>query len=150
MMSILKNTHTKSFIAVIALVSIWINFSEVIRYFIWVMPATKSYFPHDDRVADMDLGIFLIWGLWDTLLTTVLVIITYLTIKVLGNSILNVVRSALLVWATIFVIFWVASANMGLSDWNILWVTLPLSLIEMMVGAYFTSILLVKFQHIKP
>ncbi|WP_437373925.1 hypothetical protein, partial [Maribacter litoralis] len=120
----------KHFIIITLLTSIWINISEVFRYFVFVMPRVKLFFEDKQGVANMDLGIFAIWGFWDTLLTGVLVFVFWLYSKVFGNSNRSVLISGTLVWSAVFVIFWIATANMGLSEWKILWITLPLSWLE--------------------
>ncbi|TSE08951.1 hypothetical protein FOF46_10800 [Aquimarina algiphila] len=84
----------------------------------------------------MDVGIFSIWGLWDTLLTAVLVFTFWLYTQTFENTLKSVLIAGTIVWLAVFVIFWVATANMGLSDWNILLITLPLSWLEMIVGAW--------------
>lgn len=137
----------KHFVIITLLVSIWINISEVFRYFVLVMPRVKSFLDDIQGVADMDLGIFAIWGLWDTLLTGVLVFVFWLYSRVFGNSNRSVLISGTIVWFAIFVIFWVATANMGLSEWGILWITLPLSWLEMVVGAWITSKLYKKYKN---
>lgn len=136
------NTSTinwKQFIIITLITSIWINASEVFRYFVFVMERTKAFFPNQEGVAEMNLGIFSIWGFWDTLLTAVMVFVFWLCTNVFGNNIRTILLSATFVWAAVFVIFWVATANMGLADWNILWITLPLSWIELIIGAWIVS-----------
>lgn len=131
--------NIKQFVIITLIVSIWINVSEVFRYFVFVMPRVKSFFQNRPGIAEMDLSIFSIWGLWDTLLTAVLVFIFWLYAKSFGNNFTSVLVSALLVWLAVFVIFWVATANMGLSTWNTLFITLSLSFFEMVVGAWIAS-----------
>ncbi|WP_205728954.1 hypothetical protein [Flagellimonas onchidii] len=103
------------------------------------MPRVKSFFGNQYGIAEMDLGVFSIWGFWDTLLTAVLIFIFWLYAKSFGNNNKSVLVSSTLVWVSVFVIFWVATANMGLSNWKILLITLPLSLLEMIVGAWIAS-----------
>jgi len=133
------NFNLKQFVLITLIVSIWINLSEVFRYFVLVMPRVKSFFQDMSGVAEMDLGIFTIWGFWDTLLTGVLVFTFWLFAKSFGNNRRSVFVSGTIVWLAVFVIFWVATANMGLSSWQILLITLPLSLLEMVVGAWIAS-----------
>lgn len=128
--------NLKQFVIITLITSIWVNISEVFRYFILVMPKVKSFFENRTGVADMDWGIFTIWGLWDTLLTSVLVFVFWLYAKSYGFNLKSALVSGTIVWSSVFVIFWVATANMGLSDWNIMLITLPLSWLEMFVGAW--------------
>lgn len=129
----------KQFIIVTLLVSIWINISEVFRYFVLVRPRVKAFFTEREGIADINLGIFTIWGFWDTLLTVILVLVFWLYAKAYGNNSKSIFTSALIVWFAVFVIFWVATANMGLSNWDILLITLPLSLLEMVIGTWLAS-----------
>jgi len=131
--------NVKQFAIITLIVSIWINISEVFRYFLLVMPRVKAFFPNKSGVAEMDLVIFSIWGIWDTLLTAVLVFVFWIYAKSFGNNRISILGSGIFVWLAVFVIFWVATANMGLSSWSILLITLPLSLFEMIVGAWLTS-----------
>ena len=41
---------------------IWINASEVFRYFAFVMPMMREAFPMVPNVAPMNLPVFMIWG----------------------------------------------------------------------------------------
>lgn len=130
----------KQFLLIVLVTSIWINASEIFRYFVFVMPMTKAYWEGAQHaVAEMDVFIFSIWGLWDTLLTMVLVFVVWLYGQVFGKSLRATISSATLVWAAIFVIFWVAAANMGLSSWNVLFVALPLSWFEMVIGGWIST-----------
>ncbi|WP_339334651.1 MULTISPECIES: hypothetical protein [unclassified Croceitalea] len=95
----------------------------------------------------MDLGIFAIWGFWDTLLTGLLVFVFWLYSRVFGDSNRSVLISGTLVWLAVFVIFWVATSNMGLSEWKILWITLPLSWLEMAIGAWIAAALYEKYEN---
>ena len=134
-----QNFNLKQFIFIVLLTSIWINISEVFRYFVFVIPRLKEFFDDQPGIVEMDLGIFLIWGFWDTLLTAILVFILWLYSIVFGKGFKSVIISATTVWLSVFVIFWVATANMGLSSWKILLITLPLSWLEMVVGAFIAS-----------
>lgn len=131
--------NLKQFTIITLVVSLWVNLSEVFRYFVLVMPRVKAFFGDRAGVAEMNWKIFSIWGLWDTLLTAVLVFVFWLYAKSFGNNTRSIVFSGVLVWASIFIIFWVAMANMGLSKWKLLWITLPLSLLEMLIGAWIAS-----------
>lgn len=142
-----KIFNFKHFVIITLLTSIWINISEVFRYFVLVMPRVKSFFDDKEGIADMDLEIFAIWGFWDTLLTGVLVFVFWLYSRVFGSSNRAVLISGTIVWSAVFVIFWVAIANMGLLEWEILWIALPLSWLEMIVGTWIASKLYKKYEN---
>lgn len=142
-----NHLNLKQFIINVLITSIWVNISEVFRYFVFVMPSLKSFLFDRSDVAQIDLKIFTIWGFWDTLLTAIMVFFFWLYIQSFGNSLKSVFISGSLVWLAVFVIFWVATANMGLSDWDMLLITLPLSWIEMIVGTWISSKLYKKTIH---
>ncbi len=130
----------KQFVVVVLITSIWINASEVFRYFVFVMPQMQTFWQGANKpLAVMTPTIFMIWGLWDTLLTAILVLAVWLFAKAFGPSLKQSLVAATFVWAAVFVIFWVAASNMGLADWAILWVALPLSWAELAVGAFITQ-----------
>lgn len=129
----------KQFIIIVLITSIWINISEVFRYFVFVIPAIKAYWQGMEQIANMDLMIFSIWGFWDTLLTAVLVFICWMFMQIFGSAFKSIFASATITWLAVFVIFWVAASNMGLSNWSILLIALPLSWFEMLVGAWLAS-----------
>ena len=103
------------------------------------MPRVKSFFDDKSGIAEMDFSIFLIWGLWDTLLTAVLVFIFWLFKNSFGLNQKTILISSIFVWLAVFVIFWVATANMGLADWNALLMILPLAWFEMYIGTWIAS-----------
>ena len=140
-----NSLNGKTFLILLLVTSIWINASEVFRYFQFVMPQIKQYFKDQPGIAEMNTPIFLIWGFWDTLLTSVLIYVCWLYFHKFGNSLKNALVAGTLVWVSIFVIFWVATANMGLAKWDILWITLPLSWVEMAIGAIIIHYLLNAF-----
>lgn len=124
---------------VILLVSIWVNISEVFRYFLLVRPEMQSFLDQQEGIAQMSWSILAIWGLWDMLLTALIVAIFWLCATVFDNSWRTIFTSGTLTWLAIFVMFWVATANSGLADWRMLWVVLPLSWLEMIVAAFISS-----------
>jgi len=138
--------NTRQFIIVVLITSIWVNASEVFRYFVFVMPRVKSYWNNLSSVTDMNVSIFAVWGLWDTILTVMVVFFFWLYSRVFGNNSRSVIISAILSWMFFFVLYWVGAANMGYSDWSILWITLPLSLIEIIVANFIASKLYLKYE----
>lgn len=137
--------NTKHFLVTILIVSIWINASEVFRYFVLVIPKVKDYWNNLESIADMNWIIFSIWGLWDTLLTTFIVFISWLCFQVF-DKIKSIAIASLLGWM-LFVLFWIAAANMGFSSWSLLWITLPLGLFEMIIATYICYFIFTKKYH---
>ncbi len=119
---------------VLLVVGLWVHASEVARYFLLVMGETRSFF-YSREVATMNLPIFAIWGAWVTVLVLVQVYFFLLHFRVYGVSFRSVLTIANLCWAFLFVLFWVACANMGLARWSFLPVVLPLAWFEVFVAA---------------
>ncbi|REL27069.1 hypothetical protein DXX93_11170 [Thalassotalea euphylliae] len=140
---------TKDFIVITIIVSLWVNASEVFRYFIFVRPEMHEYLSVVPNVADMNWGIFAIWGLWDTLLTALYVFLFWLCSQAFGNNTKSVIISGIMSWCFFFVLFWVGMANMNLSSWSYLVIVLPLALIETLVASYIASKLYLRKMHNK-
>jgi len=141
--------NLKSFVIVVLITSIWVNASEVFRYFVFVMPRVKAYWNNLESVADMNWVIFSIWGIWDTILTAMTVFIFWLYAQRFGYNNKSVITSAILAWVFFFVLYWVGAANMGYSDWSILWITLPLSLLELIIANFIAAKLYKRFDYAK-
>jgi len=141
--------NLKSFVIIVLITSIWVNASEVFRYFVLVMPRVKEYSIGLETVADMNWTIFGIWGIWDTILTAMTVFLFWLYSQRFGNNNRSILISAILGWIFFFVLYWVGAANMGYSDWSIQWITLPLSLIELIIANFIASKLYNRFEYAK-
>ncbi|WP_394747059.1 hypothetical protein [Spongiimicrobium salis] len=137
----------KRFVIVTLVTSIWINVSEVVRYFVFVAPRTKAFFKGRPNIAQIDPFILGVWTFWDMLLSVLVVGSFWLFINVYGNTKRSILYSASFIWALLFVLFWIATINMGLASWDMLWIVLPLSWVEMLVANYFASILYQKHLH---
>ncbi len=134
----MKELSLRHFVKTVMITSIWIHISEVLRYFLFVIPKTKAYFPERMDVAEMNIWIFAIWGLWDMLLTIMVVISCWACLQLFGHNRKSIGIASLFSWTFFFVLFWVGAANMGFTSWNTLCVTLPLSAIEMWIACYIT------------
>lgn len=123
----------RSFLLVLLVAFLWINASEVFRYFAFVMPMTRDAMRVVQDVAPMSVTVFLIWGFWDTLLFAVVGIIAWLFHEKFGGGILNAIAAGTLLWLTVFCIFWLAVWNMNLTAARVPLIALPLAWIEMVV-----------------
>jgi hypothetical protein len=140
----MKSIFPNQFLKTILLVSIWINISEVFRYFVIVMPVLRKHLSVISNVLPMDWVVFSIWGIWDTILTTGVVFITWLCLNVYDKSIRIILIAGTTSWAMFFLLFWVGIVNMNLSKINLLAWTLPLSWIETTIAAWITIKLIKK------
>ena len=93
------------FLKITLLTSIWINISEVFRYFVIVMPTMRKDLAVIPNVAPMDWLVFSIWGVWDTILTASIVFITWLCLKIYGQSTKTIFISGTITWAMFFLLF---------------------------------------------
>lgn len=135
-----KKFSAKDFIIITLLTSIWVNVSELVRFFAYVKPELQSFLVGVPNVLAMDeLGILLIWGAWDTLLSALYVYLFWLCAQVFGNNRKSILMSGIMAWAFFFVLFWVGSANMNLARWSSLLIILPLTLLETVVAAAIAS-----------
>ena len=82
----------------------------------------------------MSVSIFLIWGIWDSILVVVATGFAWMFLERFGTTARNAILAGTALWITIFVILWLALYNMNLATPRIALTALPLAWIEM-VGA---------------
>ncbi|MCB1493176.1 MAG: hypothetical protein KDJ77_15500 [Rhodobiaceae bacterium] len=114
---------------------LWINLSEVFRYFAFVMPMMREALPMVPDVAPMNAPVFLVWGVWDTILVIVASGLSWLVFERFGPTVRVALAAGTLVWVAIFVILWLGLFNMNLAPSAVLLVALPLAWVEMVVAA---------------
>lgn len=114
---------------------IWMNISEVWRYFVFVMPMMRHHWAGVSDVAPMNLGIFAAWGAWDTILILAANGFYWMFFRQFGRGVFAVVAAATSFWAAVFVIFWLAMINMHLASIKIVATALPLAWLELVVAA---------------
>lgn len=124
-----------AFLFTCIITTLWINASEVFRYFAFIMPMMQNYLAALPNVAQMNIPIFLVWGIWDTILTLAVTGFAWIYFDRFGSGFLSAIISGTLVWAGIFVILWLGLYNMNLANSAILSIALPLSWLEMVVAA---------------
>jgi hypothetical protein len=131
--------NLKQFIIIVLLTSIWINIAEVARAYFVAFPLMLDFFEGKLQIIGLEqvqLSHALIWGLWDTLLTAILVFIYWLTSNTFGNNFKSVfIAGTTTVFATIG-IFWIANVNSGLGEWSAAFTIFPFAWIEMIIGAW--------------
>jgi hypothetical protein len=114
---------------------IWINASEVLRYFSVLRGMMQSTFSQIPEIAPMNLPVFLSWGVWDTILLFAVTGFSWLYFEHFGNGMRNAVIAGTIVWLSIFVTLWLGLFNMNLATTAILAAMLPWALAEMIVAA---------------
>lgn len=140
----LKSIFCRPFLLAILANFIWINASEIFRYFIFIMPMMRETFPQIDNVASMSVGIFLIWGIWDTILIFFSTLFFWLFLNQLGNGIKSAIFAGISVWSGVFLLLWLGLYNMNMASFEILKIALPLSLLEMVIAALIVRIIMVR------
>jgi len=126
---------SRAFLLTCIITTLWINASEVFRYFVFIMPMMQNHLAALPDVAQMNIPIFMIWGIWDTILTFAVVGFSWIYFERVGFGIRNAIICGTLVWASIFVILWLGLYNMNLANPSILAIALPLSWLEMIIAA---------------
>ena len=135
-----KKFVVKEFILITLIVSLWVNASELVRYFGYVRPRMQEYFSYIPQMGKIwDIQILAVWGFWDALITALYVFLFWLCAQVFGNTRKAIVISGVMSWSFVFVLYWVATANMFLAEWSTLFVVLPLALLETLVASYIAS-----------
>jgi hypothetical protein len=125
----------RAFLLTCLVVSLWVNASEVFRYFAFVMPMTRETLAMVPEVAPMNISVFLVWGLWDTLLVVMTVALYWLVAERFGAGWPSVIAAGTLGWLFFFVLFWLAMLNMNLTDTSIAAIALPLAWFELVVAS---------------
>ncbi|MEL6464831.1 MAG: hypothetical protein AAFQ58_07665 [Pseudomonadota bacterium] len=123
------------FVAALLVNLLWINASEVFRYFTFVMPMMREAFPNLPDIAPMNLPVFLIWGVWDTILVVTATLIPWMALRAFGASAWWAVIYGTGVWLAVFVILWLGLYNMNLATLGMLALALPLAWLELVVAA---------------
>jgi hypothetical protein len=137
-----KFTHpfsTRAFVKALVANIVWINLSEVFRYFALVMPMMRSSLSAVHNVAPMDVQVFAIWGVWDTILVFAVTGFVWLFLERFGYGRRNALIAGVLFWIAVFVILWLGLFNMNLATLSILAAALPLALVEIFIAAIITD-----------
>ena len=133
--SLEKTRRLAPFTAALIVNFVWINASEVFRYFAFVMPMMREAFPMVPGVAPMNLPVFLIWGVWDAILVLTATLLPWMAMKLFGASALRAVLYGTAVWMSVFAILWLGLWNMNMATAGVLAVALPMAWVEMEVAA---------------
>lgn len=136
----------RAFLTAIFANAIWVNLSEIFRYFVFIMEMMREAFPQLPDIAPMNIGVFMIWGIWDTILVFSITGFAWLFFERFGYSLRNGVIAGTLFWLAVFVILWLGLLNMNLATPTILMTALPLAWLEMIVAA----IIVFMCMHSKP
>ncbi|MEM7216224.1 MAG: hypothetical protein AAF423_11840 [Pseudomonadota bacterium] len=135
----------KAFMITLLINAVWINISEIFRYFAFVMPMMREAFSIVPGIAPMNVPVFLSWGVWMTVLLVTLTVFVWLYLERFGYNVRNSVVSASIFWAATFIILWLGLYNMNLATLEIMIVALPLAWLELAIAALIVNWAMPKF-----
>lgn len=125
---------------------VWINLSEIARYFWVVRPMLHEAFPGQAQIAPMNWSIFALWGIWDMVLILGATGFFWLWQEKFGTHWRHIVTASLVFTVTIFGLIWLGVANMGLAPYTLLFAALPLAWLEQLVACAIVAWFLQKAQ----
>ena len=118
----------------IFLVSIWINIFETLRWMLFAKPEIDMHFKAANIVLPNEPINNLLWLIWGIIIAVMIFIV---------SKKFKVLQTTFIVWITVYVMHWIALWNMAVLPINILWLAVPLTFINVLVGAliskYFQS-----------
>lgn len=113
----------------------WINASEVARYFGLVKPMLHDAFPDAGHIAAVTPAIFVSWILWDTILIVAATGFLWMFLSQFGANFKNALIASLSFTVTVFGLLWLGVVNMGLVPIGFIWAALPLAWLEQVIAA---------------
>ncbi|MBE0392850.1 hypothetical protein [Flavobacterium sp. PL002] len=134
-----KVFNLKQFVIITLITSIWIHIAEVARAMFVAFPLMEKFFAGRIPIGAMEVSNALIWGIWDTLLSAVLVFIFWLCSVAFGNNLKSIIISGTTTAFATIGIFWIASVNTGLGVWSTAAILFPIAWAEMIIGAFIAS-----------
>ena len=109
---------------------IWINASEIARYFFVIRPMLRQLLAGQEGVAPMSWSIFGLWGIWDAILIVAATGFYWLWLDKFGKGWPQIVMASAAFTVTLFGLLWLGVANMGLAPYSLLLAALPLAWLE--------------------
>lgn len=125
---------------------VWINASEIARYFLVVRPMLHEAFPRQLEIAPMNLSIFALWGIWDMVLILGATGFFWLWLDKFGTDLRQIFIASLSFTLTIFGLIWLGIANMGLAPYSLLFAALPLAWLEQIIACAIVAFFLKRSQ----
>ena len=132
---LIEKAERRALVMAVMVNFVWINISEVARYFLLVRPMLQAAFPDRAEVAPMNWGIFALWGVWDVILIIAATGFYYLWLAKFGSTWRQVFIASGSFTFTIFGLIWLGVANMGLAPYSLLFAALPPAWIEQAIAA---------------
>jgi hypothetical protein len=140
----------RAFVLTCLATSLWVNASEIFRYFVFVKPMMRSALATVPGVAPMDLPVFLVWSAWDTVLVLMSVLFYWLYAQQFGASLKSALVAGTLNWLFFFVLFWIGLMNMGLARISLVAIALPLAWLECVIACWVAQKCMQRFSSAAP
>ncbi|MEO1405642.1 MAG: hypothetical protein AAFV54_04030 [Pseudomonadota bacterium] len=134
----IKPNELRAFWLALGLNFIWINASEVWRYFQVVRPVLLEDFAGNTAIGAITPGIFASWMVWDTILIVAATGFYWMWLSRFRYGLGQAVIASLAFTVTIFGLIWIGIVNMGFVGAHFIWTALPLAWIEHIVAAAIT------------
>ena len=134
-----KVFNLKQFVIITLITSIWIHIAEIGRAMLVAFPLIEKFIAGRIPVGAMEVSNALIWGIWDTLLTAVLVFIFWLCSVAFGKNLKSIIISGTTTALATIGVFWIATVNTGLGEWSAAAIIFPIAWAEMIIGAWIAS-----------
>ena len=119
-------TNFKKTIWQILLVSLWINVYETLRWMLFAKPDIDRYFKTANIVLPNGVINNILWLIWGIIIAVIIFII---------SKKFKVLQTTFIVWITVYVMHWIALWNFAVLPINILLLAVPLTFINVFVGA---------------
>ena len=119
----------------ILLVSLWINIFESLRWVIFAKPDIEMYFKVANHVLPNQPINNILWMVWGVIIAIMIFII---------SKRFKLLQTTFIVWITVYVMHWIALWNMAVLPIKILFLAIPLTFINVLVG-----VLISKYFHNK-
>lgn len=117
----------------ILIVSLWINIFETLRWLLFAKPDIDMHFRTANLVLPNEPLNNILWLIWGIMLAVMIFII---------SKKYKVLQTTFIVWITVYVLHWIALWNMAVLPINILWLAVPLTFINVLIG-----VLICKYFH---
>ncbi len=119
-------TNFKRVIWQILLVSLWINIFETLRWVLFARPDIDKHFKAANLVLPNGPINNILWLIWGIIIAVMIFII---------SKKFKVLQTTFIVWITVYVMQWIALWNMAVLPIKVLWLAVPLTFINVLVGA---------------
>jgi hypothetical protein len=110
----------------ILLISLWINIFETFRWILFAKPDIDMHFKAINLVLPNEPLNNILWLIWGIIIAVMIFII---------SQKFKVLQTTFIVWVMVYVTPWIALWNFSVLPINILWLAVPLTFINVFVGA---------------